>query len=201
VTIRAIMVDVDGVLIVHPDARGWSRNLERDLGLSPSRLQAAFFKPHWDDVMHGRAPLRERLGPVLQDIAPHLSCDALIAYWFAEDAHVNAALLTELAEIRAGGTEVHLATVQEHERARYLWEALDFRSRFDGFHYAAELGCSKPAAAFYRSIEARTGFRPGELFLIDDLAKNVDGATASGWGAALWTGKDKVRSLVPGLMR
>jgi putative hydrolase of the HAD superfamily len=196
--IKAIMVDVDGVLIVHPDERGWSANLERDLGIPPSKLQAAFFEPHWEDVIHDRASLRERLAPVLQCIAPHMTCDALIDYWFRNDAHMNHALLAELASIRAAGTEVHLATAQDHERARYLWEELDFRGKFDGLHYAAALGCSKPAASFYRSIEARTGFRPRDLFLIDDRIANVEAATTCGWAAALWTGKDTLRSLVPG---
>jgi putative hydrolase of the HAD superfamily len=196
-TIKAIMVDVDGVLIVHPDARGWSANLERDLGMPAATLQAAFFKPHWEDVVHGRATLRERLAPVLRETAPHLTCEALIDYWFANDAHLNDALLEELASIRAGGIEVHLATVQEHERARFLWEELDFRSRFDGLHYAAELGCSKPDPRFYKSIEARTGLRPRDLFLVDDRIPNVEGAIMSGWTAALWTGKDTVRSLIP----
>lgn len=196
--IKAIMVDVDGVLIVHPDERGWSANLERDIGIPASLLQAAFFERHWDDVSHGRASLRERLAPVLQDISPHVTCDALIEYWFRNDAHMNHVLLAELASIRAGGIEVHLATVQEHERARYLWDELDFRSRFDGFHYAAELGCSKPAASFYESIGARTGFRPEDLFLIDDRIANVEGAIMSGWAAALWTGKDALQSLLPG---
>lgn len=27
------MVDVDGVLVTHPDAGGWSANLENDLGI------------------------------------------------------------------------------------------------------------------------------------------------------------------------
>jgi putative hydrolase of the HAD superfamily len=200
-TIKAIMVDVDGVLIVHPDERGWSADLERDLGIRPAKLQEAFFRRHWDDVTHGRATLRERLAPVLQDISPHVSCEELIDYWFANDGHVNDALLAELASVRAGGIEVHLATVQEHERARYLWEELDFRSSFDGLHYAAELGCSKPAASFYRSIEARTGFRPQDLFLIDDLIANVEAAVLSGWAAALWTGKATLRSLLPGSER
>ena len=200
-TIGAIMVDVDGVLVVHPDGRGWSADLERDVGISASRLQAEFFERHWDDVVHGRASLRERLAPVLQALSPRVSCDALIDYWFRNDARLDQALLAELESVRAAGIPVHLATVQEHERARYLWEDLDLRGRFDGLHYSAELGCSKPAAAFYESIEARTGFRPRDLFLIDDRAANVEGAIRRGWGAALWTGEATLRSLVPALPR
>lgn len=194
--IEAIMVDVDGVLVVHPDARGWSANLERDLGISALLLQSAFFAPHWDDIVHGRSPLRERLGPVLREIRPDVTCDALIDYWFGNDAHLDHALLTELASFREGGIEVHLATVQEHERARYLWNVLDFRSRFDGLHYAAELGCSKPATAFYKKIERRTGFAPENLFFIDDKSPNVEAAKRSGWHAALWTGETSLRSLI-----
>lgn len=195
-TIKAIMVDVDGVVVVHPDAHGWSAKLERDLGVPVARLRTAFFEQHWADVSHGRAALRDRLSPVLREIAPHLTTDKLVDYWFANDAHVNEALLGELAAIRANGIEVHLATVQEHERATYLWEQLDFRSRFDGLHYSAELGVAKPAIDFYRSIEARTGFRPKDLFLIDDMPANVDGAISAGWRAALWTSRDELSSLL-----
>ena len=195
-TIKAIMVDVDGVLIVHPDERGWSAHLERDLGIPAAKLQAAFFEQHWDDVVHGRAELKERLSPVLRKIAPNVSCDELIRYWFENDAHVNKALAGELASIREDGIQVHLATVQDHERARYLWDDLGFRDRFDGLHYAAQLGSSKPATDFYRSIEGRTGFLPSELFLIDDRRPNVEGAVACGWSAALWTGQQTLRSLL-----
>jgi putative hydrolase of the HAD superfamily len=195
-TIKAVMVDVDGVLIVHPDAGGWSTHLERDLGLPSAQLQAEFFKPHWDDVIHGRASLRDRLAPALKIIAAHLSVDALIDYWFRNDAHVNKDLLAELATIRAEGIQIHLATVQEHERARFLWEDLDFRSSFDGLHYAADLSCSKPDAKFYKQIESRTGFDPQDLFFIDDKIANVEGALACGWAAALWTGNNRLRSLM-----
>lgn len=193
---RAIMVDVDGVLIRHPDPAGWSVHLERDLGISFAALQQAFFAPHWADVVHGRAALRARLTPVLADIAPSVTCDALVDYWFVNDAHLDRGLLAELIALRSEEMEVHLATVQEHERAAYLWERLDLRRNFDGLHYAAALGCAKPDPDFYRAIEARTSLPPEAIFFIDDSPANVDGARACGWTAALWTGRSTLRDLL-----
>lgn len=189
--IRAVMLDVDGVVIVivHPEPRGWAVNLGRDLGLSVPLLQQAFFTPHWDDIIHGRAGLRERLVPVLAEIAPGLRCEDFIDYWFANDGHLNQPLLDEVALIRARGLPVHLATVQEHERARYLWDTLDFRARFDGLHYAADLSAPKPHADFYARIEERTGLAPADIFFADDKQDNVDAAQVRGWQAALWTGR------------
>lgn len=190
------MVDVDGVLIVHPDQGGWSANLERDLGIAPARLQSAFFSRHWDDVLNGRATLRDRLAPVLLEIAPTTSCEMLIDYWFRNDAHLNSDLLAELSTLRAGGIQVHLATLQEHERGRYLWDTLDLRSQFDGLHYSAQLGCSKPDPAFCHAVEARTGLGADAIFFIDDKPVNVAAARACGWHAAVWTGRDTLRSLL-----
>ncbi len=185
---KALMVDVDGVVIVHPDPEGWAAHLERDLGLSPALLQSAFFAPHWPDIIRGRATLRDRLVPVLAEIAPELSADALIRYWFASDAHLDRDLLVQLAPIRAGGMKLHLATVQEHERARYIWEELALKQHFDGMHYAADIGCAKPAGSFFRAVAGRSGFAPDEIFFIDDKQANVDAARAEGWSAALWDG-------------
>ena len=193
---KALMVDVDGVVVVHPEPGGWATHLERDLGLSKAVLQAAFFAPHFDDVIHGRAALRERLAPVLEEIAPHLTCDELCAYWFREDAHLDHGLLDQLAQQRAAGIAVHLATVQEHERAAYLWNQMGLKDRFDAIHYAAELGHAKPAPEFYAAIEARTGYAPADIFFIDDKAANVEAARARGWRAAVWSGQDRLADLI-----
>jgi putative hydrolase of the HAD superfamily len=185
--VRALMVDVDGVVIT-PRPGGWAATLEADLGLSGETLQAHFFRPHWDDVVMGRAGLHDRLAPVLAQHAPHLTSQALAAYWFEKDALLDEGLLADLADLRARGVELHLATVQEHERAAYIWDRLGFRDRFDAMHYAADLGCGKPDPAFYAAIEARTGYAPADLILIDDRTANVDAALAAGWGGVLWDG-------------
>jgi len=194
--IKAVMVDVDGVIVAHPDPKGWSTDLERDLGLSAARLQEAFFKPHFGDVIHGRADLHERLRPVLAEIAPHLSAEVLTSYWFEHDAHLNHDLLAQLAEVRQGGVQLHLATVQEHRRANYLWRTLGLSQLFDAIHYAAELGWAKPAAEFFAAVEGRTGFEPENVFFIDDRAENVEAARARGWHAATWTGERRLADLL-----
>ena len=193
---KALMVDVDGVVIVHPDPQGWAVHLERDLGLSQALLQSAFFAPHWPDIILGRADLRERLAPVRAEIAPGLGVDRLIRYWFENDAHLDRGLLTQLAPFRAGGVKLHLATVQEHERARYIWDELGLKQHFDGMHYAAELGSAKPAGQFFRAAAARSGFAPDEIFFIDDKQANVDAARGEGWSAALWDGTRPLEDLV-----
>jgi putative hydrolase of the HAD superfamily len=190
------MVDVDGVIFVPPPG-GWAADLEADLGLSPSVLQNRFFKPHWNDIVLGRAGLHERLAPVLAEHAPHLTSERLAAYWFEKDARLDEVLLADLADVRAGGVQLHLATVQDHERARYLWETLGFRDRFDAVHYAAEIGWRKSDPQFYAAVEARCGFAPTELLLVDDTSANVETARACGWRAVQWTGEARLADLLP----
>ena len=194
-----LMVDVDGVVVRHPDPAGWSARIEEDLGVPRQALQDRFFKPCWDDVVHGRAPLRDRLEPVLAEIAPHVSYGRLIRYWFKGDAHLDEALLLQLAEVRASGTPLHLATVQEHERASYLWDRLRFRDLFDDMHYAAQLGVSKPSQDFYSAVEQRVNLPASAIAFIDDSEKNVEAARARGWRAALWTPGATLSTLIPEL--
>lgn len=195
-SVKALMVDVDGVIVVHPHGRRWDWNIEADLGVTSEDLQRAFFQPHFRDVLLGRADLHERLTATLAEIAPHVTPAALSAYWFAQDSHLDDVLLADLTSVRAGGIQVHLATLQEHHRARYLWSALKLGERFDAIHHSAALGCAKPDAAFFRAIEARTGLAPAELLLIDDLLPNVEAARACGWNAVAWDGTQRLTDLL-----
>ncbi|WP_091736308.1 HAD family hydrolase [Phenylobacterium immobile] len=185
-TLKALMVDVDGVLIVHPPGQRWDDHLHRDLGLERDALGRAFFAVHWPDVELGRADLYDRLRPVLATIAPHLPAETLTAYWFEKDAALDHDLLADLKAARETGLVLHLATVQEHHRARYLWDTLGFRDRFDAIHYSADVRSKKPQPEFYDEVARRTGFASHEIRLIDDRLANVDAAVAAGWSGFHW---------------
>ena len=137
--------------------------------------------------MIGRAALADRLAPVLATIAPHLTPQRLIDYWFSQDARLDEALLAELGALRKRGMPVHLATNQDHLRADYLMRIVGLSDHVDGIHYSADLGCRKPDAAFFHQVATRLDRAPRDLLLIDDAIENVRGAQAVGWSAIHWT--------------
>jgi putative hydrolase of the HAD superfamily len=133
---------------------------------------------------------------VLREIASHLTCDRLIDYWFENDSKLNFDLLQQLGRARRHGLKLHLATVQEHERADFLWRKLGLREHFDAIHYAADLGWTKAAPEFFAAIEERSGFAPNEMFFIDDKVANVEAARHRHWRAAVWTGENTLEEFL-----
>ncbi|MBZ6076224.1 HAD-IA family hydrolase [Microvirga puerhi] len=203
--VAAVMVDVDGVLIRgRSDGRHWSATLEADLGLSPECLHREFFEKYWDDVIVGRVLLADALAPVLRHIAPDLSVEQLISYWFENDSYLDRALLEDLGDVRAAGIAVYLATNQEHMRADYLLREVGLAAHVDGIFYSAQLGVRKPQPAFYEAAATRAGLASSSaILLIDDTLENVRAAQAIGWRGLHWTDKGCVFEAlqVPGLAR
>lgn len=184
------MVDVDGVLVEGrpEDGLHWQTSLERDLSVTPDALQRQFFAPFWDDIIVGRAGLLERLRLALPEIAPGMSPDDFVAYWFERDSRLSEALLRELSVIRAAGIRVYLATNQEHLRAAHLMEKLGLAERVDGIFYSALLGEKKPSPAFFSAVRESVGLRADEILLVDDSRANIEAAEAMGWRTLHWPG-------------
>lgn len=196
------MVDVDGVLVRGrlEDGRHWSTSLEANLGISAECLHREFFAAHWDEIIIGRAMLADCLPPVLQKIAPHLTADQLISYWFATDTCLDEKLLCDLIHLRSSGFQLHLATNQEHLRAKYLWDELGLVTHFDSIQYSAQIGAKKPELEFFRAAASRTGLSPDEILLIDDTAENIQAAKVAGWRAVLWTAEKPVYEILRGVV-
>jgi putative hydrolase of the HAD superfamily len=190
-----LVLDVDGVVVLgHPDGGRWDRNLERDLGISPESLQERFFSRHWYDISTGTSGVL----PVLESIWHEFDCSAspghFIDYWFACDSRLNVELLAEVDAWRKYGNKVFLATVQEHLRAKHLWEVVGLERHFDGMHYSAALGAAKPDAAFYVRVQANLPVNSvDEVVFLDDSIRNVDAAAELGWRARHFTNIDDLR--------
>jgi putative hydrolase of the HAD superfamily len=187
--IKALMVDVDGVLVDGrpEDGRHWHTSIDEDLGFTSDTLHEEFFAPYWENIVLGRAGLMEHLAHALRKIAPHVSADKFVSYWFERDSRLVAPLLQELSLVRSAGTRVYLATNQEHLRAAYLMEKLGFAERVDGIFYSARLGAKKPDMEFFAKVQAAVGLRGEEMLLIDDSRQNIDAALKAGWDALHWT--------------
>jgi putative hydrolase of the HAD superfamily len=187
--IRALMVDVDGVLVDGrpEDGRAWQTSMEEDLGFGSDALHHGFFAPYWVELVLGRAGLMEGLAAALAKIAPHVGAAEFMSYWFERDSRVVAPLLQELAAIRAAGVRVYLATNQEHMRAAYLMQKLGLAEHVDGIFYSAQLGVKKPDREFFQRVQAEVGLRGEEILLIDDSRQNIEAARDAGWQTLHWT--------------
>lgn len=188
---KVLMMDVDGVLVSGrpSDGRHLFAELEADLGLSPDRLREAFFTPFWEAIVTGREALTEQLTPVLAEIAPKVSAERLIAYWFENDSRVDQNVLSAVKHYRKRGVSVFLATNQEHMRADYLMQQVGLGAHVDGIIYSAALGHRKPAAEFFERAAAIAGAAPEDIVLVDDTLANIEAARRAGWYTVHWTGE------------
>lgn len=185
------MMDVDGVLVSGrpSDGRQLFAELEKDLGLSPDRLRETFFTPFWEAIVTGREGLTERLIPVLREIAPKVSAERLITYWFENDSRIDQNVLAVVRHYRRSGVPVFLATNQEHMRADYLMQQMGLGADVDGIIYSAAIGYRKPSAEFFDRAAEIAGADPSDIVLVDDTPANVEGARQRGWSAVHWTGE------------
>lgn len=185
---RTIMMDVDGVLVNGRPADGAHlfTDLERDLGIPLDLLQREFFALRWPAIVTGQRPLEPELADVLSVIAPDVTAETLIKYWFENDSRIDREVLGAISELRADGRRVFLATNQEHRRASYLMNEMRLADHVDGIVYSAALGHRKPATEFYNLATAFAGTRASDIILVDDTQDNVLAARAYGWSAVHW---------------
>ncbi|MFC3704918.1 HAD family hydrolase [Devosia honganensis] len=195
---ETILVDIDGVLVSGrpQDGAHLFTDLERDLGIPLARLQSEFFALRWPAIVTGRKPLLPELTEVLATLAPAVSAETLIDYWFRNDSRIDRSVLAAIVALRRQGRRVYLATNQEHMRATYLMKEMGLERHVDGMFYSAAIGYRKPDEEFYRYVAAAVETPPKRTVLIDDTEANVMAARAFGWQAVHWSaGMDLIDQL------
>ncbi|MEO1020276.1 MAG: HAD-IA family hydrolase [Pseudomonadota bacterium] len=210
-----IFFDVDGVLIdgwhARPERRKpWDATLEEDLGVDKDRFQQLFFQKRADgrpslmeECLTGARGLKAALAEILPLVGHRGSVDEFITYWFRKDSNINRDVLDIVSSLsNKPGIELYIATGQEHLRADFLWQQLDFQRYFRDIFYSAKVGYLKKDPAFFKAVNRalKIDTREKPLFF-DDQPEIVNLAKQAGWDAVVYETIDDVRNhprIVPG---
>ena len=96
------------------------------------------------------------------------------------------------AQCRASGRRVGLLSNINPAMVRLLRADGSYKG-FDPLVLSCMVGCAKPDPEIYAVVEAGlSGIKPGEILLLDDQQKCIDGARRQGWQAMLVTDLDKM---------
>ncbi|MFK0686564.1 HAD-IA family hydrolase [Ochrobactrum sp. BD61] len=136
------------------------------------------------------------MAEVLDQIAPSLSADDVLDYWFSRSGYPDERVLHGISILRRQGFSVHCATNQEPLRVDYIWRVHQMDSYFDAVHCSASIGFRKPQRAYYEAVGRELGPKTNDICLIDDTPENVRGAIDCGWAGIHWTGNADIAELV-----
>ncbi|MCB9965340.1 MAG: HAD-IA family hydrolase [Rhodospirillales bacterium] len=188
-----IFFDLDGVLIdgFHSDpARRvrWDTTLKEDLGIDPDDLVSVFFQGSFLDVIVGKRDCLESLNEILPDISDgSVSAETLLEYWLRKDSKINTNVFDIIKKLSDHPeVSLYIATNQEHYRARYLWEDLEFRNYFKDIYYSARLGCLKSNPAYFQAINQELGLTGQKVLFFDDTRRNIEVAETEGWDGVVF---------------
>ncbi len=178
---RALLLDVDGVLVVPPEMYG-SRLMKRN----PEAV-GAFFTGPFRQASTGLADLQELLPPLMNLLGIAGAPETLMAEWFAAENHPNLSLLEALRPLRAAGWHCYLATNQERHRLHYPLHDMRLAEQMDGEFASCTVGARKPDPTYFGRVQQRLGLSPASIVFWDDVQENVDAASRAGWTAFLYT--------------
>lgn len=196
-----VFFDVDGVLIDgfhhNPERRRrWDTALKNDMGIEPDHFQE-FFVPDFMMAIRGEKDLEPVLQNWLARNGFNVSAPDLIRYWLEMDSQINEATYAAVRTLSKIPTlNLYIATNQEHNRARYLWNDLGFKEHFREIFYSAKLGCIKQDPYYFEQIMEQLSLDPAQdkIIYFDDDPKNIETASVLGWDAILYDNASQVRA-------
>ncbi len=187
--IDAVIFDLGGVLI------DWNpRHLYRKLFDDEAEMEA-FLRdvcaPAWNLEQDRGRPWAQAIAE-LSAIHPDRA-ELIAAYrgrWMEMLKGPIDGTVTILEGLHEAGVPLYALTNWSAETYPIAEELYDFLGRFQGIVVSGRIGLVKPDAAIYTHTIDRFGVTPERTVFIDDSAKNVAGATASGLRAVRYTGPD-----------
>jgi beta-phosphoglucomutase-like phosphatase (HAD superfamily) len=119
--IKAIIFDVDGVLIKSKNEQGeyiWSKDIEAELGIDEKCL-TSIYSGNWNLVMQGKLDMQQHVAHVFSELSVDLSVDSFIDYWLKNDLKINDDIITLIRQLKTH--KRYLGTNQDFLRAAVIW--------------------------------------------------------------------------------
>jgi glucose-1-phosphatase len=166
-------------------------------GVTAEQVRAVLFSVNgalMRDHETGRLSTRQFYDAFCAAIGSRPDFDRLIAA-AAEIFELNLPVLPVVAQLRQAGYPMGILsnTCETH------WEYCrrQYRIVSEGFGVYAlsyEIGAAKPDATIFRAAAELAGYRPEEIFFVDDLPGHVAGAQAAGFDAVQFTSAEALAS-------
>ncbi|MGA2552551.1 MAG: HAD-IA family hydrolase [Burkholderiaceae bacterium] len=174
--VRALLFDADGVL--QTTGASFRASLEALApGVDLDTLVRAVMQAELA-CLPGRVDFAHCVAPVLKRFGLAASPADFFAIW--HDIELDYAMLRAIAEFRAQGIACYLCSNQQTYRARHMSRELGLSNHFDREFYSCDVGAAKPSAKYFMRVLRSIELHPEETVFIDDIAANVNAASALG---------------------
>ncbi len=187
--LQVVAWDFDGVL--NRNVRGgvfeWSRNFERDLGLSITSFSSHLFGGRFQKAMVGEACLIEIVTDWTMKNGAEGRAEEILDYWFRRDALPDTDTLAMVAALKARGVRNVMATNNEAHRTNFIETEMGFSAHMERIFAAGRMRIAKPDLAYFAHIEDEMQVDPASILLVDDMHENILAARGRGWQAFHFT--------------
>lgn len=165
----------------------WSRNFERDLGLSLQSFSQHLFGGRFQKAMVGEACLIDIVTEWTSVNGAHGRTHEILDYWFSRDALPDPDTLAMVSALKARGVRNVMATNNEAQRTNYIESAMGFDAHVERIFAAGRMKIAKPDTAYFAHIEDELQAAPASILLVDDMHENILAARRRGWQAFHFT--------------
>jgi putative hydrolase of the HAD superfamily len=187
--VQVVAWDFDGVLNrnVENGVFAWSRNFERDLGLSLQSFQQFLFGGRFRQAMVGEACLVEMVTQWTEENDAHGRTGEILGYWFDQDNLPDTDTLRIVDALKGRGVRNVMATNNEIHRTAYIETDMGFGVHLERIFAAGRMKVAKPDTAYFAHIETELDVAPERILLVDDMHENILAARSRGWKAFHFT--------------
>ncbi|NVO58119.1 HAD-IA family hydrolase [Rhodobacteraceae bacterium B1Z28] len=161
----------------------WADRFEIDIGHSLNDFTEIIFRNGFDEVITGKVDLRDRIEEWARTVNYTEGADALISYWFKNDALPDTEVTMAMDMLSSRGVRQIIVTNNEARRAAFIEREMGFGNRVEHVFASGRMGVRKPDPAFFKHVTDVLEVEPKQMLLVDDCPKNVPAAVRCGWRA------------------